>query len=228
MANAVSTERSILEVEAGGAALEGIGALAAATLSVLGIIGVVPVYMAAIATIAIGASLLAEGMAIGREYTALLGRLSGGAFGAVELGAGMTAEFVIGGAAIALGILSLVAIRPDVLLPCALIAIGAALILTSGTATRLNGLKLQATQAGSLAQSVSHAVVSGTAGAEALGGIAAIVLGIIALVSVEATQLTLVGLLVASGALTLSGSALTGKMLQGLQRAGSRQSGEGS
>ena len=214
MASTVTTERNMLEVEAGGAALKTIGALAAATLCVLGIIGIVPAYMASIATIVVGASLLAEGTAIGREYTALLGRVSGGTFGVVELGAGMTAEFIIGGSAITLGVLSLVGVHPAVLLPSALIAIGSALILTSGTATRLSALRLQALQADDFAQDVSHAIMSGTAGTQALTGVGAIVLGVIALVSAGSLMLTLVGLLAAGGALALTGGALGGKMFQ--------------
>lgn len=226
MASTVTTERNMLEVEAGGAALKAIGALGAATLAVLGIIGIVPGYMASIATIVVGASLLAEGAAIGREYTALLGRVSGGTFGVVELGAGMTAEFIIGGGAITLGVLSLVGVHAEVLLPAAVIAIGSALILTSGSATRLTALKLQAVQTEEFAQNISHAIMSSTAGAQALTGVAAIVLGIIALVSMDSLTLTLVGLLAGSGALALSGSTLGGKMFQEMRRVGTRPPGD--
>lgn len=225
MTNAITSGRSILEVEASGAVVEGIGALAAVVLAILGIVGLVPVYMAAIAAIVIGAALLAQATAVASEYTALLGRVAGGALGSVELGAGMTAEFVIGGSTVTLGILSLVGIHPMVLLPCAVIAIGAALILTSGTTTRLNDLKLEAAEAGTLAQSVSRAAVSGATGVQVLAGFAAGVLGIIALVSVDAMQLILVGFLVAGAASALSATALSGKMLQSLQRVGSRPPG---
>ena len=129
------------------------------------------------------------------------------------------------GGAVTLGILSLVGIHPPILLPCAVIAVGAALVLTSGTTTRLNDLKLQAAEAGTLAQGISHAAVSGAAGAQVLAGFAAAVLGIIALVSIDPMPLTLVGLLVGSAALALSASALSGKMLQGLQRVGSLHHG---
>jgi len=222
MTNGVSTERSILEVEAGGAVVEGVGSLAAVVLAILGIVGLVPVYMASVAAIVIGAALLAQATAIAGEYTRLLSHVSGGTLGAVELGTGMTAEFVIGGSAITLGILSLVGIHPLVLLPCAVIAIGAALVLTSGTTTRLNDLKLEAAEAGALAQSISRAAVSGATGVQVLAGLAAAVLGIIALVSIDPLQLTLVGLLVGGAASALSATALSGKMLQGLQRVGSR------
>jgi hypothetical protein len=222
MVSTVTTERNLLEVEAGGAALKAFGALSAATLSVLGLFGIVPAYMASIAAIVVGTSLLAEGAAIGREYTQLLGRVGGGIFGVVELGTGMTAEFVIGGGAITLGVLSLMGVHALVLLAAAVIAIGAALILTSGSATRLTALKLQAaqTETEEIAQSVSHAIMSGTAGAQALTGVAAVVLGILAF-SVHPLTLILVGLLAASGALALSGSALGGKMFQEIRRLGS-------
>lgn len=225
MANIVGMEKSILEVEASGAVVEGVGALAAVVLAILGIIGLVPVYMAAIASIVIGAALLAQAAAVAGEYTRLLSQLSGGAVGAVELGAGMTAEFAIGGSAVTLGILSLVGIHPLVLLPCSIIAIGAALILTVGTTTRLNDLKLEAAEAGALAQSISRAAVSGAAGVQVLAGFAAAVLGIIALVSITPVGLTLVGFLVSGAAMALSATALSGKMLQTLQRSGSAPHG---
>jgi hypothetical protein len=219
MANIVASEKTVLGIEAGGAVVEGLAALAAVVLAILGIIGLVPIYMASIAAILIGAALLAQGSAIASEYTKLLSRLSGGTFGAVELGAGTTAEFLIGGAAVTLGILSLVNIYPTILLPCAVIAIGAALVLTSGTTTRLNDLKLEAAKAGEMAQNMARAAVSGAAGAQMLAGFATVVLGIIALVSVpDKMPLTLIGFLVASAALTLSASALSGKMLGALQR----------
>jgi hypothetical protein len=213
MANVVSAERTVLGIEAGGAVVEGLAALAAVVLSILGIIGLVPHYAAAIAAILIGAALLAQGSAIASEYSRLLARLSGGRFATLELGAGTTAEFVIGGAAVALGVLSLVNIYPMVLLPAAVIAIGAALVLTSGSTMRLNDLKLEAAKAGAAVQNMARSAVSGAAGAQLLAGFATVVLGIIALVSVDKMPLTLVGLLVGSAALTLSASALSGKML---------------
>jgi hypothetical protein len=91
--------------------------------------------------------------------------------------------------------------------------------LTSGTTTRLNDLKLEAAKAGEMAQNMARAAVSGAAGAQMLAGFATVVLGIIALVSVpDKMPLTLIGFLVASAALTLSASALSGKMLGALQR----------
>jgi hypothetical protein len=221
MANAVVSEKTVLGVEAGGAVVEGLVALAAVVLAILGIIGLMPLYMASIASILIGAALLAQGSAIASEYSKLLSRLSGGTFGTVELGTGTTAEFVIGGAAVTLGILALVNIHPQILLPAAVIAIGAALVLTSGATTRLNELKLEAAKAGEVAHTMARSAVSSAAGAQMLAGFATIVLGIIALVmATDVMTMTLVGLLVGSAALTLSASALSGKMLGALRREG--------
>jgi hypothetical protein len=221
MADAVASEKTILGIEAGGAVVEGLAALAAVVLAILGIIGLMPLYMASIASILIGAALLAQGSAIASEYSKLLSRLSGGTFGTIELGTGTTTEFVIGGAAVTLGILSLVNIHPHILLPAAVIAIGAALVLTSGATTRLNELKLEAAKAGEVAHNMARSAVSSAAGAQMLAGLATIVLGIIALVmaiDVMTMTMTLVGLLVGSAALTLSASALSGKMLGALHQ----------
>jgi hypothetical protein len=217
MASIYGTEKSILRFEAGGAIVEGLTALAAGVLAILGIVGLVPTIAASIATLLLGAAFLEQGTALASEYSKLLNRLGGGSFAKGELAVGTTAEFVIGGAAVTLGILSLVNIYPMVLLPCSVIAIGAALVLTSGSAMRLNDLKLEAAQAGALAQNMAHATVSGAAGAQLLAGFATAVLGIIALVSGDYKMvLTLVGLLVSSAALTLSAGALSGRMLESL------------
>jgi hypothetical protein len=219
MANASISEKAVLEIEAGGTVVEGLAALAGVVLAILGIIGLVPLYMASIAVILIGAALLAQGSAIASEYTKLLSRLSGGSFATVELGAGTTAEFVIGGSAVTLGILSLVNIHPNILLPAAVIAVGAGLVLTSGSTTRLNDLKLEAAKAGEAAHHMMRSAVSGAAGAQMIAGLATIVLGILALVvAADTMPITLVGLLVGSAALALSASALSSKMLAALQR----------
>ena len=50
----VTSDKTILGIEAGGAVVEGLAALAAVVVSILGIIGLVPLYMAPVAAILIG------------------------------------------------------------------------------------------------------------------------------------------------------------------------------
>ncbi|HZD26720.1 MAG TPA: hypothetical protein VE631_10700, partial [Alphaproteobacteria bacterium] len=127
------TERRLLEVESGGAAVEAIGGIAIIILGILGLVGLAPSFLAAIAGIVFGVAVLALGAAIAAEFYSLYARLTGGALGTVELGGGMTVEVVAGGAAIVLGILALLGVAPNVLLPALVIAGGGSLMLAAGT-----------------------------------------------------------------------------------------------
>lgn len=226
------SERRLLEVESGGAAVEAVGGISVIVLSILGLVGLAPDFLASIAGIVFGVAVLAQGAAVAAEYFSLFSRLTNGAMGAVELGGGMTVEITAGGAAIVLGVLSLLGIAPSVLLPALVIAGGASLILTAGAVQRLNNLKMMASQAPETAQRVMHAATSGAAASQLLAGTGAIVLGIVALASIPATvpvevgmmgtwlTLTLVGLLVIGAAILMSGGSLAGRLMQMFNRSG--------
>lgn len=228
MATAVEqkVERQIFEMEAGGSAVEAVGGLGVIVLSILGLAGVSPIFLASSAGVVFGIALLAQGATVGSEYSALLSKVTGGGLGEIELGVGMTVEFVAGGAAVVLGVLALVGIAPVILLPALVIAAGTSLILTTGKVQRLNTLKMEASGAPDIAQRVAGHAVAGVIGAQFLAGLAAIVLGILALVAMPQAMagatatsgasmaLTLVGLLVIGCSITMSGGALAGRMMQ--------------
>jgi len=65
----------------------------AAVPAILGLSGVSPAFLAAIATIAVGAALLSEGGAIATRYSELVSESSDASMDDTELGAGMTTEF---------------------------------------------------------------------------------------------------------------------------------------
>lgn len=221
-------ERRLLEIESGGSAVEAVGGLVVVILSILGLTGVESFFLASSAGIIFGVALLAQGAAVGSEYSALLSRATGGAFGAVELGGGMTIEFLAGGGTVVLGILALIGVVPAILLPTLVIAAGTALILTTGTTQRLNTLKMEAADAPDVAQRIARYGVSGVVGVQFLSGLAAIVLGILALVYLPtpATMaavgawmtFTIIGLLVLGAAIMMSGGALAGRLLQMFER----------
>lgn len=225
-----SAERRIFEIETGGSAIEAVGGLGVIILSILGLAGVEPVFLASSAGVVFGVALLAQGAAVGTEYTSLFSKVTGGAFSAIELGGGMAVEFVAGGAAIVLGILALVGESPSILLPALVITAGTALILTIGTIQRLNTLKMEAAGASEIAQRVASHAVTGVAGAQFLAGLAAIVLGILAFVPMTKPlsavppgpgawmTFTLVGLLIVGASITMSGGALAGRMMQMFNR----------
>jgi hypothetical protein len=225
------SDRHLLEVESSGAAVEAVGGLGVIVLSILGLINLVPATLAAIAAIVFGVAALAQGSAIATEHSQLFSKFGGDTTGSLELGGGMTAEIMAGGAAIVLGVLALLRIAPEVLLPASVIVGGASLMLTAGSVRRLNNMKMAAAEASSTdsAQRVLHAATSGAAGSQLLAGVGAIVLGIIALASQPATTLaaaapqswltlTLVGLLVLGASIMISGGSLTGRLMQMFSR----------
>jgi hypothetical protein len=207
--------KSVLEVESGGSIVEAAGGIAVIVLAIIGLARGGNEFMTAIATIVLGVALLAEGGAIAAQFSRLLSMASGGSLGAVQLGSGMTGEILAGGGAIVLGILALVGLRPMALLPAAVIGVGGTLVLTAGAIERLNQIRVAAAGLTEMAQRVAQAAVSGAVGTQVLAGIAAIVLGILALVSdTQAMNLTLVGLLVLGASVTLTGTALAGRLLR--------------
>ena len=207
--------KSMLEIESGGSLIEAAGGIAVIVLTVIGLARGNDGFIPSIATIVLGVALLAEGGAIAAEFSKLLTATSGGTFGAMELGGGMTTEVLTGGAAIVLGILGLVGLVPMVLLPAAVIAVGGGLILTAGAVERLNRLRVRTTGSSEVAERVSQVAVSGAIATQIIAGIAAIVLGILALVSAgHASILTLVGLLALGSAVALSGTALAGRLMR--------------
>lgn len=225
------TERSLLEVESSGAAIEAIGGLAVIVLSIIGLSGLAPIFVAAVAGILLGVSLFAQGTAVASEFQHLFSRLSGGTLGAIEVGTGMAIEIAAGAAAVSLGIIALINIAPDILLPALVIAGGASLVLSAGTVQRLNSLKMTAAETPTLAQQLMHVATSGLAAGQLLAGGAASVLGIIALSLPAATlagaaagsswlTLTLIALLVLGSSIAMSGGSLVGRFVQMLRREG--------
>lgn len=217
-----SEARSIMEVEAGGSAVEAVGGLGVIVLSILGLAGIAPNFLASIAGIIFGVAIFAHGAAVAAEYSKLLSQISEGRIGGIELGGGMAIEFLAGIATVVLGILAVVGKYPTILMASLIIVGGAALILSSGTMQRLNDLKAEANTSSEFERRVFRAAVSGASVAQILAGVATVVLGILALVFQPAATLpaeamvhplTLVGLLVMGSAITLSGALLTGKFL---------------
>lgn len=212
-------EKRKLEVEGAGSIMEAAGGLGVIVLAIVGLAGIFPIFLVSVAGIALGAALLVEGGVIAGEYSRLLTMSTEERFEGTELGAGMTTELVAGGVALVLGILGLLHVAPLTLLPIAVITVGAALALTASTVQRLNDVKTEALGLSATAQRVTRAAISSAAGAQAFVGMAAIVLGIVALSSPDsAATLTLVALLALGASLTLSGSALAGRLVRAFKR----------
>lgn len=194
---------------------ETIGGAGAVVLAILALAGLLPAYLAAIATIAVGAALLFEGAAVAGRYRDLLKRVSENEIQSTELGGGVSAESLGGLAGIALGILALLGVAPMALMSVAMIVLGGALLLSAGATSRLNHLRM-GKNASPMAQLVAREAVSTAAGTQVLAGAGAIVLGILAVQGIASLVLVDVAALALGASVLLSGTALGGKMIAAL------------
>lgn len=209
-------EHEAVEVVAGGSLAETIGGAGAVVLAILALAGILPGYLAAVATIGVGAALLFEGASIATEFQTLRHDVATNRTEASELGGGMTAETLAGLAGVALGILSLLGIAPTTLMAVALIVSGGGLLLGSAATNRLNGLRIRGAVSDT-ARTVAQASVETASGAQVLVGAGGVVLGILALVGLAPATLIAVGMLSLGASVLFSGSAVGGKMLAILQ-----------
>jgi hypothetical protein len=133
-------------------------------------------------------------------------------------GGTLSSVFMAGVAGIVLGLLALLGIRPTILTSAAVIAFGAALVLSSSAVTSLGKLKVSAAttsadQAHSGGEVLATEMASGSAGIQAFAGLAAIVLGILAVTGIASVVLSLVALLVLGATLVMTGTTLSGVVM---------------
>jgi hypothetical protein len=188
--------------------------LAAVVLSIIGLAGVAGTDMAAISAIVLGAGMLLEG----GVAVAALSRLRSyqpapRSATTAAVGGGISAEALAGVATIVLGALSLIGVVPLILTSIAAIVLGAGLLLNGGVLSRLNTMKIETRVYDPLAstRAVTYDAIKTTADAEvtnamdAVFGVAAIVLGILALVGIVPAVLSLVALLVLGAGTMIGG-----------------------
>lgn len=192
-------QQSTAQVAAGGSTVEALAGITAVILAILGLVGIESGYMFSIAVIAVGVALLSEGAALAARYYDH------------PAGTGMNAAFLAGVAGVVLGVLSLLGVASLTLAAVAVLVFGGALLLSAGALPRL------ACRAGTEDADMAHEATMGAAGAKVLVGVAAIVLGIMALMGIQAPTLVLVALLTLGAALLLSGLAIGSKMLGALR-----------
>jgi hypothetical protein len=218
----MTTFREMLSREsaAKGGFVDAIGGIATIVLAVLGLAGVRPTLIG-IATIIFGVALLIQGGTMLSEYARIIFP-PGAKVASVDQfgGNSLSTVFLVGAAGIVLGILALLGIHAADLTPVAVIAFGTALVLSSNAVWHLHVLKraVMATEAESqLAGSeiLASEMASGSAGMQALTGLAAIVLGILAIAGTGADDmiLILVALLALGATLVLTGSSLSGTVM---------------
>jgi hypothetical protein len=207
-----------------GGFVDAIGGIATIVLAILGLAGVQSDMMVSILTIIFGVALLIHGGAMLSEYVYLafpsgmtVASTPGTMIASPELsGVGtLSVLFLVGAAGIVLGILGLVGIYPGTLTSVAVIAFGAALVLSCNAVWNLQSLKPSMPIGGWRSGSVMLAgeMASGSAGIQALAGLTAVVLGILAVIGMRPEVLTFVALLVLGTTLVLTGTAMSAAVL---------------
>jgi hypothetical protein len=204
--------------------IDAIGGVATIVLAICGLVNLAPSLMTAIATIVFGVALVIQGGAMISEYAQLLIPETEISIDPLD-GNSLAVVFLVGAGGIILGILSLLGIQSGTLNPIAVIAYGTALLLSSNAVWRLyllrRAVRTQPLASSSMAsgQMIASEIASGSAGIQALAGLAAIVLGIIALAGdVNDLTLNLVALLALGATLILTGSTLTATVVGFMRR----------
>jgi hypothetical protein len=207
-------EHASTEAATYGGLVDATGGIVTVVLAIVALAGVHPNVIVPITVIVFGAALLIQGGTMLSEYTRIFSPpaaplVSGEQFG----GSSLSALFLVGAAGIVLGVLALLNISPAQLSAIAVIAFGSALVLSSNSVRHLYLLRSHA-PAGAMSgmgnEVVAGEMASGSAGVQMLAGLAAIVLGILAVSGTNPDVLTLAALLVLGATVILTGSTLSG------------------
>ncbi len=191
---------------------EGLASGSALVLALIGLSGIAPFGMLTVAVLVMGAAFLFEGAAVSLRFSSLLAETSKDRLDRAEFGLGITAEFLGGITGVVLGILSLFQIAPMVLIPSAVIVYGLTLVLSSGVTHRLNAVEIEGMEESTRFKRIATEATTASALLEFVLGMAAVVIGICALVGLYA-GLSLVGMLVIGAAGLLTGAAITSRMV---------------
>jgi hypothetical protein len=211
-------ERKFLAELSAGTGSEALVGAGAVILAIVGLAGIQSFYMLAIATIVVGAALLVEGGVMMAKQAEIATELRATHTENATATGGLSAELLGGAAGVILGILALVGVVPMILLACALVVFGACMLFGASMTSHVRNFALEPSSTHPAIREVAHEATIAATGAQALVALAAVVLGILALVQIAPMTLSLVGMLVLGGAILLSGSAMTTWMLSATSR----------
>ncbi len=186
---------------------EALASAGVVVLAILGLANVYPDYMLPVAAIVMGFALLVKGGTIASHFRRFVRESGNDREAQLELGTGMSMELLGGAAGITLGVLALIGLNPMTLMEVAALVFGGTLLFGGGETYRISQLRLRnADETGRLAGESAGAL-------EAMAGIAAMVLGILALTGTgHPLTLVLVAVLIVGGATLMSGLAVMGRM----------------
>jgi hypothetical protein len=200
-------ERVSAGLIASGSSVEAIAGVLAVVVAVIGLAGYRPLVMAGTATILVGVALLAQGGALATRWSKFHDRVPQERN---EVISGVRTELFAGGAGIVLGVLALARVDPFILLAVAAISFGVALLLGGPVQPAIAELVPERATPG---PRVSREVVETSGGVMVLVGIAAAVIGILALMHVApVVPLCLVALLVLGTGVVFAGSTMAARL----------------
>ena len=211
MAMSYSSSSASSDVASYGGFVDALGGIATIVLAIIGLAGVKSIDLLSIATIVFGAALLIQGGAMLSEYAGLEATEAG-----TSSGGGLASLFGVGVAGIVLGVLALLGVRPAILNSVAVIAFGGALVISASAVWALLTSRSMAARfdaRNTVLQRVTAEIAAGSSGVQAMGGLAAIVLGILAVSGVYTDVLALVALLVVGAAIVMTGSTLSATVI---------------
>lgn len=171
-----------------------VAGLAVVVLTILGLAGVSPAFLVEIATIVFGVGLLLYGSATLSQLARVVSNQVG-AEGAAGVAGGWSILLLAGVAGIVLGILALLGVSSIQLVAIAVIAFGAALLISSNASMRLRVLLGAPANVDPMIEQLVRDTASDTAGLQTMTGLSAVVLGILALSGFSPNVLVLIALL---------------------------------
>lgn len=213
MAEVMGENKVALETVSAGSSIEAIAGAIAVVLTILALVDVLPQLLLTLAVIAVGAGLLVRGGTVAAEYSSLISAASEGRLSQSQLGAGASAEVVAGAAGVVLGILALLGVAIEVLTSVAVITLGVGVVMNSVTNLRLNDLKIIRAGMRDTAYRVAREAVRVSSGSQLLIGLAAVTLGILALVGLLTTLLNQIAVLALGAGAVLAGTAIGGRAM---------------
>jgi hypothetical protein len=220
MSMTYSSSTASSDVASYGGFVDAVGGIATVVLAIIGLAGVKPEIMVSIATVVFGAALLIQGGAMLTEITLIEATPEADV---PATGGGISALFLVGFAGIVLGILALLGVYAPVLTSASAIAFGAALVISSAAVWQLltsRSIEARFQARNPMLRVMASEVAAGSAGLQAMAGLAVIVLGILAVTGAFTASLTLIAFLVAGTAIVLTGSTLSGTMIGFMRPAG--------
>jgi hypothetical protein len=171
-----------------------VAGLAVIVLTILGLAGVSPAFLVEIATIVFGVGLLLYGSATLSQLARVVSNHPG-VDGAAGVAGGWSILLLAGVGGIILGILALLGVSSIELVAIAVIAFGAAMLISSNASMRLRVIVGAPANVDPVIEQLVRDTASDTAGLQTMTGLSAVVLGILALSGFSPNVLVLIALL---------------------------------